>query len=155
VTDWWFHRRLSDKSVTDYRLAGERVGTPVRSADQAGRRTTVNDTPHHDELPLPDYDHLPVGSLESRIRSLDAPGLELLLTYERVHGNRLPVLQVLENRLSAVQAGAEPTGGSPLAATPEVQHAPEPASHASPQTQGPPVNPPSHGDPTNPAQPRG
>jgi hypothetical protein len=26
----------------------------------------------HDQLPLPDYDHLPVGSLEGRIRSLDA-----------------------------------------------------------------------------------
>jgi len=115
----------------------------------------VNDTPHHDELPLPDYDHLPVGSLQSRIRSLDAAGVEAVLAYERAHGNRLPVVQVLESRLSALQDGAEPTSGSPLAATPEVQHAPPPASDASPQTQGPPVNPPSQGDPTNPAQPRG
>ena len=112
------------------------------------------ETPHHDELPLPDYDHLPVGSLQSRIRSLDAAALEALVAYERSHGDRLPVLQVLENRLSAVQQGAELSDGSPVAATPEVEHAPEPGSAASPQTEGPAVNPPSQGVPTNPAQPR-
>ena len=115
----------------------------------------MTDAPHHDELPLPDYDHLPVGSLEARIRSLDSESLETLLSYERAHGDRLPVVLLLERRLEAVQSGSEPSSGSPLAATPEVQHAPPPASDASPQTQGPPVNPPSHGDPTNPAQPRG
>jgi hypothetical protein len=110
---------------------------------------------HHDELPLPDYDHLPIGSLEGRIRSLDADGLQALLTYEQEHGNRLPVVQVLQNRLEAVRGGAELSGGSPLAATPELQHAPPTGSEASPQTEGPAINPPSHGDPTNPAQPRG
>ncbi|MDX6300303.1 MAG: hypothetical protein QOF53_1517 [Nocardioidaceae bacterium] len=115
----------------------------------------MNDIPHHDQLPLPDYDHLPIGSVESRIRTLDAAGVEAVLSYERAHGNRLPVVQVLENRLAALRDGAEPTSGSPLAATPELQHAPAGGSDASPQTQGPPINPPSHGDPTNPAQPRG
>jgi len=115
----------------------------------------VPETPHHDELPLPDYDHLPVGSLQSRIRSLDAAGLEALVAYERAHGNRLPVVQVLENRLAAVQQGAELSDGSPVAPTPEIQHAPAPGSAASPQTEGPAINPPSQGDPTNPAQPRG
>jgi hypothetical protein len=80
--------------------------------------------PHHDELPLPDYDHLPLGSLEGRIRSLDADGLSALLAYERAHGDRLPVTLVLERRLEAVRNGAELSGGSPLAATPELQHAP-------------------------------
>ena len=110
--------------------------------------------PARDELPLPDYDHLPIGSLEGRIRSLDADALQSLLGYEQAHGNRLPVVQLLQRRLTAVQEGAELSGGSPLAATPEVQDAPPAASEASPQTQGPPINPPSHGDPTNPAQPR-
>ena len=81
-------------------------------------------TPHHDELPLPDYDHLPLGSLEGRIRSLDADGLSALLAYERAHGDRLPVTLLLERRLDAVRNGAELSGGSPLAATPEVQQAP-------------------------------
>ncbi|CAA9360167.1 MAG: hypothetical protein AVDCRST_MAG36-2567 [uncultured Nocardioidaceae bacterium] len=86
--------------------------------------TPGNSAPHHDELPLPDFDHLPLGSLEGRIRSLDADGLTALLDYERAHGNRLPVTLVLERRLEQVRGGAELSGGSPLAATPELQHAP-------------------------------
>ncbi len=116
---------------------------------------TSGAAPHHDQLPLPDYDHLPTGSLEGRIRSLDAGALDQLLTYERAHGDRLPVVQLLERRLEAVRGGAPLSGGDPTAATPEQQQAPQAGGQASPQTQGPPINPPSHGDPTNPAQPRG
>ena len=110
--------------------------------------------PHHDQLPLPEYDHLPLGSLESRVRGLDADQVEQLLAYERAHADRLPVVRMLELRLGALRGGAQPTTGSPLADTPEVQHAPQAGSAVSPETQGPPVNPPAHGDPTNPAQPR-
>ena len=109
----------------------------------------------HDQLPLPDYDHLPVGSLEGRIRSLDADALQQLVTYEESHGNRLPVVQVLRARLDAVRGGAELSAGAADAATPEAQGAPGTGSGVSPETTGPPINPPSHGDPTNPAQPRG
>lgn len=110
--------------------------------------------PHHDELPLPDYDHLPTGSLAARIRSLDAGQLGRLLDYEREHGNRLDVVTVLEQRLSEVEEGAPLSGGSPLAATPEADPGPPAGSMVSPATEGPAMNPPSHGDPTNPAQPR-
>jgi hypothetical protein len=109
--------------------------------------------PHH-QLPLPDYDHLPVGSLEGRIRSLDAQQLQQLLTYEQAHGNRLPVVQVLQARLEAVRDGASLSDGSPDAPRPEAGEPPMAPPSASPETTGPPVNPPSHGDPTNPAQPR-
>ena len=105
-------------------------------------------------LPLPDYDHLPVGSLTHRIRSLDATQLETLLAYEREHGDRLPVVEILEARLEAVRDGAPLSSGSPSAATPEVAPAPEAPTTVSPQTAGPVINPPSHGDPTNPGQPR-
>jgi len=114
-----------------------------------------DDIPHHDQLPLPDYDHLPLGSLESRIRSLDAEGVGMLLAYERAHGDRLPVTQILERRLEDLRNGAEPTDGSPMASTPEADPAPATGSKVTPATTGPPINPPSHGDPTNPAQPRG
>ena len=106
------------------------------------------------ELPLPDYDHLPLGSLTHRVRSLGAGDLETLLAYEREHGNRLPVVQTLEARLEAVRDGAPMSGGSPSAAAPEMAPAPEAPTTVSPQTAGPVMNPPSHGDPTNPAQPR-
>ena len=109
----------------------------------------------HDTLPLPDYDHLPIGSLESRIRSLDAEALQTVLDYERSHANRLVAVQVMERRLEELRRGeAQPSDGDPLAEKPELQTQPVGDTAVTPQTQGPPVNPPSHGDPTNPAQPR-
>ena len=108
----------------------------------------------HDQLPLPDYDHLPVDGLTSRIRTLDAAGLETVLEYERAHANRLQVVTVMENRLSALREGAQPSGGDPLApAADDPTHATG-GSKVSGATSGPPMNPPSQGDPTNPAQPR-
>jgi hypothetical protein len=110
--------------------------------------------PQHEALPLPDYDHLPLGSLQHRIRTLDEAALRGVLAYEEAHGHRLPVLQVLRNRLEELDQGAQPSGGSPLAPAPE--HAPpaDAASAVSPVTSGPAMNPPSHGTPENPAQPR-
>jgi hypothetical protein len=112
----------------------------------------VTDSPAHDELPLPDYDHIPLGTLPMRITALDEAGIGQLLAFERAHGNRLPVLQVLERRLEALQGGAEPSGTIPDS-LPEVSQG-HTGSPVSPATSGPPMNPPSHGDPTNPAQPR-
>jgi hypothetical protein len=108
----------------------------------------------HDQLPLPDYDHLPLEGLTSRIRTLDAAGLETLLEYERAHGNRLPVVTVMENRLSSLRDGAQPSGGDPAAAAVDDPVHAAAGSQVSEATSGPPMNPPSHGDPTNPAQPR-
>lgn len=112
----------------------------------------MTNVPSHDELPLPDYDHLPAGTLPSRISGLNEADLGQVLAYERAHANRLPVIQILEHRLTALQQGAEPSGTT-TPSTPEVtqtQH----ASTVTPATSGPPINPPSQGDPTNPAQPR-
>jgi hypothetical protein len=108
----------------------------------------------HDQLPLPDYDHLPVEGLASRIRMLDAEGLQTLLDYERAHANRLQVVTIMENRLSSLHEGAQPSGGDP--ATPAADdpvHA-SAGSKVSGATSGPAMNPPSQGVPTNPAQPR-
>jgi hypothetical protein len=110
----------------------------------------------HDDLPLPDYDHLPVGSVTSRIRSLDAAQLATVLTYEREHADRIQVVEAMTHRLEQLNSGdAEPSGGDPDAARPESAPAPAGGSPVSTATSGPPINPPSHGDPTNPAQPRG
>jgi hypothetical protein len=108
------------------------------------------------DLPLPDYDGLPVGAIESRIRTLDEAGVGALLDYEQAHANRVQVAQVLERRLSSLREGAaEPSGGSPSALAPETPaSAGERPEQAAPETEGPPQNPPSHGVPTNPAQPR-
>ena len=106
------------------------------------------------DLPLKDYDHLPVGSLTSRIRKLDVEDLTTLLDYERAHANRFQVVTVMESRLTSLKNGAQPSGGDPAAGGADAPPPAEGGSKAAEETTGPPVNPPSHGDPTNPAQPR-
>jgi hypothetical protein len=104
-------------------------------------------------LPLPDYDHIPFGSLAGRIRTLDINQLEQLIGYERNHGERILVLELLEHRRDELRAGATPSSGSPDAAQPETAGPPSSPSKVGAES-GPALNPPSHGDPTNPAQPR-
>jgi hypothetical protein len=108
----------------------------------------------HSALPLPDYDHLPLGGLVHRIRSLGEPALAELLEYEQAHADRLPVVQAMQARLAELRDGAQASGGSPVAPAAEAPPAAAAGAPISPATSGPPINPPSHGDPTNPAQPR-
>jgi hypothetical protein len=61
----------------------------------------------NDDLPIKDYDHLQVGGLTSRIRSLSAEDLQTLISYERSHGNRFQVVTIMENRLSSLKKSAE------------------------------------------------
>ena len=107
-----------------------------------------------DDLPLPDYDHLPVGSLTSRIRTLGSEDLKTLLSYERAHANRVQVVSAMQHRLDGLAEGAQPSGGDPEAPAPEAPPAAAGGSKVSEATTGPKMNPPSQGDPTNPAQPR-
>ena len=109
--------------------------------------------PTHDDLPLPDYDHLPTESLRHRIRALDRDALTRLLAYERAHAHRVPVIVTIESRMAQLDDGEQPSGGDQRV-MPELPPPPAGGSPVSPATSGPAQNPPSHGDPTNPAQPR-
>jgi hypothetical protein len=55
------------------------------------------------DLPLEDYDHLPVGSLTSRIRSLNHADLTTLLAYEKAHANRFQIVRVMQSRLAGLK----------------------------------------------------
>jgi hypothetical protein len=65
------------------------------------------------DLPIPDYDQLPITELRHRIRALDEPQLRALFDHETAHGNRIPVLEVLHARLRELTHGAEPSSGDP------------------------------------------
>lgn len=78
------------------------------------------------ELPIPDYDQLPEGSLVHRVRTLDEGGLDTVLEYERGHANRPAVLAALTHRRDSLASGeAEPSGGDPAAPQPEVPPVPD------------------------------
>lgn len=66
----------------------------------------------NEELPLPGYDRIPLGSLRHRIRSLDASQLRTVEEYECAHANRIAVLEVLRARLAELEHGAQPSPGS-------------------------------------------
>ena len=93
-------------------------------------------------LPLADYDHLQLGDLVHRIRSLDASQLETLLGHEREHADRLPVVQALQARLDQVRSGAELSGGDPSAPSALAAPAPDAGSPVQPATSGPLIKPP-------------
>jgi hypothetical protein len=114
----------------------------------------MTQSPDRAELPIPDYDHLPVGSLQHRLRALDETALVRLAAYEREHANRLNVLNLIQARREQLAGGASPSDGDPAAVKPELAPGPDTGSRVSPETSGPPMNPPSQGVPSNPAQPR-
>jgi len=114
----------------------------------------TDDDVRREDLPVPDYDHLPIGSLGHRIRSLEADEIDVLRRYEEAHANRVAVIQILDHRLLDLAEGQRPSGGDAAAPAAEAAPALAGGSAASPETAGPPQNPPSHGVPTNPAQPR-
>ena len=60
--------------------------------------------PARDSLPIDDYDGLQVGSLISRIRTLDSTGLQTMLDYEKKHANRIQVVSAMRTRLASLKA---------------------------------------------------
>ncbi len=133
------------------RLPG--VGDPLdlpAEVEDAVEAAPPGETLAHDELPLPDYDHLTLGSLRARMRSLDVVQLHQLLDYERAHADRLPVVTMFENRLRKLsQPGVEPSGGSPQARRPEAAGRPRGGSRVSPATSPDPAPASPHGVPGN------
>ena len=81
----------------------------------------------HSELPLADYDHMTLGALRGRLRSLDMQQLVQLRGYEKSKADRLPVITMLDNRIAKLSNGEDtPTAGS----------APEPTAAKPPKTVG-------------------
>jgi len=99
---------------------------------------------HKDELPIPDYDQLPITELRHRIRGLEEAPLRALFDHETEHGNRIPVLEILHARLKELHGGAEPSQGDP-AKTPRVTGA-RGGSPVSEATAASPTSPLRHGD---------
>ncbi|WP_298179192.1 hypothetical protein [Saccharomonospora sp.] len=111
-------------------------------------------TQRRDELPLADYDHLPVTALRDRIRSLTSEQLEQLLTYEREHADRLPVVMAMRTRLEELEQGATPTSGQ-HDIRPEQPGGTRHGSAVSGGVTSGSVTSPPHGVPAQSGQPKG
>ncbi|WP_107655662.1 hypothetical protein [Nocardia suismassiliense] len=96
-----------------------------------------------EELPLPDYDQLALGDIRHRVRSLDEGQLRALIEHEHAHGDRVPVLEVLQARLNELENGAEPSPGDPTRA-PDVSGG-HGGSTVQPTTAAEPSTPLRHG----------
>jgi hypothetical protein len=121
------------------------------------RRSVVKEVipvPNRKQLPLPDYDQLPVGGLTHRIRSLTAGQVKQLLDYERGHADRAPVIQILTTRLAQLDAGQEPSSGGHDLRSERVTP-PDAGSPVSPATAGPPIQPPESGELRQPSRGKG
>ena len=93
----------------------------------------------HDQLPLADYDHLTLGALRGRLRSLSLEELVQIRDYEKAHAHRLPVVTLLDNRIAklATDAAATPSAGGGAVVTPPAATAPKVARAAEAKTAGP------------------
>jgi len=92
----------------------------VDTVERVAAASAVPVVEHRNELPLADYDHMTLGSLRGRLRSLTIPELVQVREYEKDHADRLPVVTMLDNRIAklATDAAATPAPGSGSAVQP-------------------------------------
>jgi hypothetical protein len=79
----------------------EQFSVPAEIGAQAGSLKSAAD------LPLSDFDHMTGPQLRGRLRTLDRVQLVQLLDYERAHANRVPIVLMLENRLTKLLAAGD------------------------------------------------
>ncbi|MCU1596197.1 MAG: hypothetical protein JWO12_3589 [Frankiales bacterium] len=92
----------------------------VATVEAVAAATDVPSITAHDDLPLADYDHMTLGSLRGRLRSLSIDELVQVRDYEKAHAHRLPVVTLLDNRIAklATEADATPSAGGGEVVTP-------------------------------------
>lgn len=148
----------SAPSGTAQRVDSAASPSVVETVEQVVEQSRTSATPEHSELPLPDYDHMTLGSLRGRMRALSVDQLVAIRTYEKAHADRLPVVTMLDNRIAKLSTDPSAAPSGPVSTSPapeQLATASGPSGGISPATTtAPKINPPSHGDPTNPAQPR-
>jgi hypothetical protein len=93
--------------------AAREVGAPgavTEEVEQITEQLHVEAPQSRDELPIPDFDNISIGSLRARLKPLSVEQLVTLREWEQAHANRLNVITTLDNRIAKV--GSETTGTS-------------------------------------------
>jgi hypothetical protein len=97
----------------DTRIDTAAAPSVVRTVEKVSAQVGATAVLDHDDLPLPDYDHMTLGSLRGRLRSLTVEQLVQVRTYEKAHADRLPVVTMLDNRIAKLatdSGGTQPSG---------------------------------------------
>ena len=85
-------------------VAAGAPGAVTDKVEQITEKLHVEEPQSRDELPIPDFDNVSLGSLRARLRSLSVEDLVRLREWEQAHANRLPVVTLLDNRIAKVSA---------------------------------------------------
>ncbi|MCW2599428.1 MAG: hypothetical protein JWM02_1257 [Frankiales bacterium] len=95
----------------------------VETVETVAAAVATPEVTAHDDLPLPDYDHMTLGSLRGRLRSLTLVELVQVRDYEKAHAHRLPVVTLLDNRIAKLatdpSAAPSPGGGEVVNPVPD------------------------------------
>jgi len=95
--------------------AAREVGAPGAVTDeveQIAETLHVEAPESRDDLPIPDFDNISIGSLRARLRSLSVEQLVVLREWEQAHANRLNVITTLDNRIAKVADENSKANGS-------------------------------------------
>src|SRR3954453_19423959 len=96
----------------DNRAARE-LGAPGAVTEQVEKiadKLDVETPETRDELPIPEFDNISIGSLRARLRPLNVEQLVTLREWEQAHANRLNVITTLDNRIAKLGAADVGTG---------------------------------------------
>jgi len=87
--------------------AAREVGAPgavTEEVEQIAEQLHIDAPDSRDELPIPDFDNISIGSLRARLRPLSVEQLVTLREWEQAHANRLNVITTLDNRIAKLGA---------------------------------------------------
>ena len=90
----------ASKPVSD---AAREVGAPgavTEEVEQISEQLHVEAPQSREELPIPDFDNISIGSLRARLKPLSVEQLVALREWEQAHANRLNVITTLDNRIA-------------------------------------------------------
>ena len=88
-------------------------GAVTDEVEEIAEQVGVDEPQSRDELPIPDFDNITIGSLRARLRSLSLEQLVTLREWEQAHAHRLPVITLLDNRIAKVSAEQQSAPGAP------------------------------------------
>jgi len=95
--------------------AAREVGAPgavTEEVEQITEQLHVEAPESRDELPIPDFDNISIGSLRARLKPLSVEQLVTLREWEQAHANRLNVITTLDNRIAKLGTETTSTGNS-------------------------------------------